>query len=427
MKLADPNLASEKYVQGLENPTTMAFLGPNDILVLEKNKGTVKRIVNGAILDEPALDLNVANRHERGLLGIAIGSDDNSTKDGDRYNGKNSNRTYVYLYFTKGETGDGEDNGPFAGHKIFGNSLYRYEFLNNGNRGRLVNPELLFELPPSNYTFHNGGALLVGPGNNIYAGTGDLTQPYKTVIQNNKNGSFPSGTGGILAFTREGKAINGKEDGGILGDKNPLDKYYAYGIRNTFGMDFDPISGKLWDTENGPFYGDEINIVEPGFNSGWSKVQGIWRPTKNLTAGELELNPNDLVTFNHGGRYSSPEFTWKQPVGPTALVFLNSTKLGERYENDMFVGDINNGYLYHFDLIKNRTVLDLDYKAGGLTDKVANTTSELTDVIFGRGFGGVTDIKVGPADGYLYVVSHRQGTIYRIVPIDGNNKMQTSE
>ena len=411
-------MSAEIFVQGLKNPTTMAFLGPNDILVLEKDRGTVMRIVNGVILDVPLLDLNVANRHERGLLGIVIASgDDNSTIDEDRYTGKSGDQLYVYLYFTKGETGDGEDNGPDDGHKISSNSLYRYVFLKNGNTDSLVNPKLVFELPPSHHTFHNGGALLVGPDKNIYLGTGDLSQPYKSTVQNIRNSSFPSGAGGILAFTQDGKAIHGINSG-ILGDMYPLDKYYAYGIRNIFGMDFDPVSGKLWDTENGPFYGDEINIVEPGFNSGWSKVQGIWRPTENLTAGESVLNPDELVTFNQRGKYSSPEFIWKQPVGPTALKFLNSANLGQEYENDMFVGDINNGFLYHFDLVKNRTILDLDDEAGALADKVANTSSELTDVIFGQGFGGITDIEVGPYDGYLYVVSHRHGTIYKIVPLD---------
>ena len=41
-------------------------------------------------------------------------------------------------------------------------------------------------------------------------------------------------------------------------------------------MDFDPVTGKLWDTENGPSFGDEINLVEPGFNSGWLRIQGMW-------------------------------------------------------------------------------------------------------------------------------------------------------
>ena len=59
-----------------------------------------------------------------------------------------------------------------------------------------------------------------------------------------------------------------------------MNLYYAYGLRNSFGMDFDPLTGNLWDTENGPEYGDEINLVEPGFNSGWNKVQGVWENDK---------------------------------------------------------------------------------------------------------------------------------------------------
>ena len=67
---------------------------------------------------------------------------------------------------------------------------------------------------------------------------------------------------------------------------NPIiSKYYAYGIRNSFGLDFDPITGKLWDTENGPTFGDEINLVEPGFNSGWNKIQGIWKTDFQPTEG----------------------------------------------------------------------------------------------------------------------------------------------
>ena len=68
----DPNLKIEVVAAGLKRPTSMAFLGPDDILVLEKNNGTVQRIINGTMLPEPLLDLNVGNLGERGLLGIAI-------------------------------------------------------------------------------------------------------------------------------------------------------------------------------------------------------------------------------------------------------------------------------------------------------------------------------------------------------------------
>src|SRR5919112_5086784 len=63
--IGDPALQVEEVVRGLDLPTTMAFLGPNDILVLEKDKGTVQRIVNGKMLPEPLLDVNVATSVER--------------------------------------------------------------------------------------------------------------------------------------------------------------------------------------------------------------------------------------------------------------------------------------------------------------------------------------------------------------------------
>ena len=70
-------------------------------------------------------------------------------------------------------------------------------------------------------------------------------------------------------------------------------------MRNNFGFDFDPITGKLWNTENGEDFGDEINLVEPGFNSGWNKVEGIW--ILDEQEGMTEITPlhpqNGLVRF----------------------------------------------------------------------------------------------------------------------------------
>ena len=111
-----------------------------------------------------------------------------------------------------------------------------------------------------------------------------------------------------------------------------------------------------------------------------------------------------MVDFNGKGEYSPPEFTWIKPVGPTAIKFLPTDKLGKEYENDIFVGDVR-GHIYHFDLNKDRTELVL---AGKLSDKVADTSAEIDegDIIFGVGFGGITDIEVGPYDGDIYVVSN---------------------
>jgi glucose/arabinose dehydrogenase len=76
---------------------------------------------------------------------------------------------------------------------------------------------------------------------------------------------------------------------------------YAYGIRNSFGFDFDPITGNIWDTENGPGYGDEINLVEPGFNTGWSEVTGM-----SSNTDDFDPEDDDLVSFDGKGEYSHP-------------------------------------------------------------------------------------------------------------------------
>lgn len=343
-----------KHEGGTLSPvSSMAILGPNDILFLGKNDGTVHRIINGVLLQQPLLDVNVANERERGMLGITTSGSVSSDNNG---------QVKVFLYYTETQKNDGSDicRKTYyckSDHETLGNNLYSYDLKDNN----LVNPKLLLHLPSWPAPSHNGGSIEIGPDNNLYITIGDLVgsenSSSSTKAQNFKNGTDPDGRAGILRLTQQGKPYSK----GILGDEFPLNLYYAYGIRNSFGIDFDPITHKLWDTENGPDYGDEINLVNPGFNSGWQKLQGVWKPTYNvvrggdLIAGEKLLDPDEnyFANFNGKGKYSPPEFTWNQTVGPTAIKFLKSEKYPEKYKNDLFIGDTNNGYLYHLDLNKN--------------------------------------------------------------------------
>jgi aldose sugar dehydrogenase len=141
----------------------MAFLGPNDILVLEKNEGTVKRIVNGVMLPEPLLDVNVANKRERGMLGIAVAPKDAPNEP-----------TYLFLPYTETKV-EGSDICPkpdkcMPGHDPLGNRLYRYELIDN----KLVNPKLLLDLLAVPFPTHNGGKIIIGPDNNVYLTIGDV-------------------------------------------------------------------------------------------------------------------------------------------------------------------------------------------------------------------------------------------------------------
>jgi aldose sugar dehydrogenase len=401
LAIKDPKFKAELVFQGLDFPTSMAFLKTNDILVSEKENGTIQRITNGKISERPFFDVPVASNGERGLLGIVV----DEGKRGDK------NQMYIFLYYTESATdNDGDDIAKQE--EPLGNRIYRYEFKN----GELKDGKLLLDLPadlptgqtPNPSPFHNGGKVKVGPDKNIYAVVGDLNSR-RTQGQNIHDGPEPDGTSIIYRITEGGEAAEGNPFEDIEG----FDKYYAYGIRNSFGMDFDPLTGNLWDTENGPDYGDEINLVEPGFNSGALRIYGM--STKE------DFDPNFLVDFDGLGKYSDPEFVWEMPIGVTALQFLDSDKYGEDYENDMFVGDINNGNIYHFELNDERDGLSLHNE---LEDKIAGTPGELDNVIFAYGFGGITDMEVGP-DGYMYILTIDRlqaddgGSIYRIIPVSG--------
>jgi glucose/arabinose dehydrogenase len=428
----DPNLRIELVTDLLANPTTMAFIGDSEILVLEKD-GEVIKIVDGEVLETPLLELDVSSRDEQGLLGIAVSNrssvpslsaTSSSSVPGEPNSGTlqtNSNKTkLVFLYFTEESAAEGSAHN---------NVVYRYELIGD----QLVNPTLLMELPALPGPSHVGGILEVGPDDNLYITVGEQIpssyegSEYQTRAQNYENGLEPDGRGGIIRITQDGKTV---EETGLLGNEDPVNKYFAYGIRNSFGIDFDPITGNLWATENGPSCCDELNLVEPGFNSGWAKISGFWRldETGIDVIREEEILEQDIVTdpsvyglddFDGKGHYSNPKFVWYNAVAPTAVRFLDSDKLGEQYQGDMFVADANTGRIYQFELNDNRTELSL---AGELGSKIAEDADDddLADIVFAEGFQEViTDMKVGPDDGYLYVLSGvrgESGKLYRILP-----------
>lgn len=406
-QILDPKLRLERVFQNkqVNFPVAIAFLDNNDILVADKDTGTINRIINGNMLPSPLLDVEVANGLERGLLGMSVFTSSNDTK-------------YVFIYFTKAGSGkDGDDVSDNT--QPLGSYVYRYKLQNNS----LIEPKLLLYVDssptrPNNYSqndemHHVGGKMIIGPDKNLYVSIGDGIN-HVTQAENLPNSRPPDGTGGILVLTLNGDALSNPP----LGNSPPFQNfYYAYGIRNSFGMDFDPLTKKLWMTDAGPTYGDEINLLEPGSNGGWKTITGVWKGA--YKQGPVATNLSNLVDFNGLGKYVKPKLTWNFAVTPTAIKFLNTEMLGIQYENDLILstygGFPNNTRLYHFDLNDNRTELALD---GPLSDGIVNTPDEDKSAIIGTGFGVITDIQVGP-DGYLYLASssyREPGVIYRIVP-----------
>jgi len=351
------DLVVEKYVSNLCCLiTTMTFVD-EDILILQKMDGKVRLIQDGILQDKPVLDVNVDSIGEKGMLGIT--SIDSS----------------VYLYFTEANEDGGES---------IGNRIYKYEW----DGASLINPELLKELP-SNVS-HNGGAMTVGLDNQVYAVIGDTLR--YGLLQNKP-----------IEWLK-GDDIDFKDNGVILQVETEK-PYFAMGIRNSFGLAIDPVTGNLWETENGDDDFDEINLVPDKFNGGWKKIMGPANQT------ELDSLPGyeDYV-------YSDPEFSWEKTIAPAGLNFGKFIETSN-YDNSLFVGDCNNGNLYKFELNQNRD--GFEFSSPDLQDNVVNENESMEEIIIGTGFGCITDIERGPDD-FLYLISHSDRTIYRILPIEAS-------
>ncbi|HYL65957.1 MAG TPA: PQQ-dependent sugar dehydrogenase [Nitrosopumilaceae archaeon] len=369
--IKDNDFVVQKYVSDICcSPTTMGFVDKNNILVLEKTSGNVTLIRDG-VQQGPILHENVTSIGEQGMLGI--------TNVG----------TKVYLYFTQ---------SSFNGGPPLGKRIYSYDW----NGSALIHKTLVKNFPQTQ-TYHNGGAMTTDLNGSVYIVLGDAGQYGK--LQN--------------------QPIGEPNDTGVIWRVAPTGPYYAIGIRNSFGLTVDPVTGKLWDTENGPDFGDEVNIVPPNFNSGWDIIQGpankttLYKPKggSDLTGWGIITGSTNKTTLaqlpNYPGyTYHDPQFTWMKTVAPTGIAFVNSPQF-EKYKNSVFVGDCNNGNLYRFQLNDNRD--GFVFKSPQLADKVVGWGDSMDEIIFGTGFGCMSDVIAGP-DGLLYIVSLSDGAIYRIIP-----------
>ena len=276
-RLVDSNLAVRVVTTNLSQPTSMAFLGANDILVLEKASGKVQRVTDGVVAST-VLDLAVNSGSERGLLGIALHPDFPANPG-------------VYLFWT--ETVSNADTTLLEDTPLLGNRVDRFVW--NGStlsfEANLIHLRA-FQADASNQRLrgnHNSGVIRFGPDRKLYIQIGDNGR--RGQMQNLPDGPGPGGnmpddqfggpepdnahlTGVILRLNDDGTTPTdnpfyraGALRGGEAGAN--LQKVFAYGIRNGFGVAFDPFSGHLWEEQNGDDSFTEINRVEAGANLGW--------------------------------------------------------------------------------------------------------------------------------------------------------------
>jgi uncharacterized repeat protein (TIGR01451 family) len=441
--LLDPNLSVQTVVTGLSQPTSIAFIGTNDFFVLEKDTGKVRRVLNG-VLQSTVLDLAVNSASERGMLGLAL------------HPYFKLNR-FVYLYWTESSTG--VDSTNLADVPLLGNRVDRYiwdgtalTFDRNLIKLRAYQADGAQPLRGN----HNGGILRFGPDGKLYILMGDNGR--RGFLQNVTSGApVPDDqfggpepddahlTGFILRLNDDGStptdnpfysavtSFTGEAAANVK-------KLYAYGVRNGFGMSFDPISGNLWDQENGDDAFDEMNRVTAGSNNGWVQVMG---PSSRVAQfkqiettyglGNLQQVrwPPSLIADTPaaalaalyvlpGAHYNEPELSWKYAVAPSTLGFVQGRGLGPQFEGDMFVGAsrtfLSGGFLFRLKLTPDR--LHFSFSDTRLNDLVADNLdkfdiTESESLLIGKDFGITTGIETGP-NGNLFVVSNTNGAVYEI-------------
>jgi glucose/arabinose dehydrogenase len=306
---------------------------------------------------------------------------------------------------------------------------------------------------------HDGGQMRFGPDGKLHVFVGDLGRRGWT--QNLANGPFLTApfvddtfggpaadnahlSGVVLRINPDGSTpadnpffAAGGSMGGEVGAN--VQRILSYGHRNGFGMDFDPLAGQLWVTENADDAFSEINRIVPGMNGGWIQVMGpLARIAQFKRIETLEFNsslqqvryPPTRIAYTPalaqarlfmlpGATYRDPQLSWRYEVAPAGTAFVNGNALGAQHAGTMWVGTAVNdpSRLYRIKLTGDRMAVDTSADAR-LADRVVDNVAkfdatEAESLVAGAGFGATPDIRQGP-DGALYVVSISHGTIYRI-------------
>lgn len=323
---AQVQVTREIVASGLAWPVSFAFAPDGRILYNERYTGRIRAFANDQVAPGEIANVSVVTNGEQGLLGLALDPDFSTSP-------------WVYVYHTHFDSGLGR----------VANRVLR---ISAGNPS--LAPEVLLDPIPAGAR-HNGGILGFARDGTLFITTGDAT--VSTNSQDNAS----------LA----GKILRINRDGTIPAD-NPIpgSPVYSLGHRNVFGLDFHPVTGQPYVSENGPTSDDEVNLIEPGRNYGWPLVTG---------------DANDP-------RFVDPIMAFATVIAPTGLAFYTGDVAA--WQDSFFLGDWNRGVLQRIELAPP------DYRQVVLRETI--------DTV---GPNGILDVEMGP-DGYVYFST--TGTIYRL-------------
>ncbi len=286
-----PALKAVAVAKGLAQPAGFTFSPKGRLWYLEKTTGEV-RVLNVATGADHLFTTitHVNGTGERGALGIA-------------FHPRYPKEPFVYVYATRTLSG-----------RVW-NELLRIRVA----AGKPAGVRVLLRSPVDASTNHNGGRILFGPDGKLYIVIGDGGSEYPKDPAHAQN--LKELRGKILRVDPDGSIPNG----------NPFGtRVWSFGHRNSFGFDFDPRTGRLWESENGPSCNDEINRVVKGGNYAWGPHQ---------SCGSL-VAPKDTNRDGPAPR-RMPARWFVNTLGLTGLAFCDGCGLG--LNGRALMGDVNTG------------------------------------------------------------------------------------
>lgn len=273
-------LRARRVAGDLAFPAAFTFTPDGRILYGERFTGAIRILdpTTGSVTEFFAVP-DVATDGEQGLLGVALHPDFPSVPA-------------AYAYATR-----------LAGGRTVNQVL------------RMENGVMRVLLEADAAPIHDGGRILFGPDRSLYVVIGDTQDPARSQELGR----------------REGKILRLADDGSVpLDNPIPGSPVFAYGFRNSFGFTFDPVTGRMWQTENGPTCNDELNDIRPGRNYGWG-------PT--ATCFLLFKEPRN--TNQDGPEPVLPHLWFTPNIAPTGIAFCDGCGLGPLWEGSLLFGSYN--------------------------------------------------------------------------------------
>ena len=351
-------------MKGLNRPWSLAFLPNGDMLITEH--GGQLRIVRDGVLDpEPLAGIpEVFTIRRKGLMDIAL-------------HPRFAENQFVYFTYHKASP-----ENRMAGTPVLARGKFE-------GRGALVEVRDLFVSDAAYSGTAQTARVLFGPDGKVYMVIG---VPLRNAVGKAESAQDPA--------DHAGKVLRLNEDGTVPDDNPFVDtpghrpEIYAFGIRNSNGLAFHPETGELWETENGPQGGDEVNIIRAGRNYGWPVVSYGRAYSGDLTG--TDSGPQRPQVWAEG--IEDPFFFWSPSISPAGMLFYT----GDRFPNwtgDLFVGGL-----------RSRDIQRLIFNDRGLLVRQQSLLRELKQRI--------REVKQGP-DGLIYVLTDEDdGALLRIEPVE---------